>query len=54
MCINNNKLEDHNAPGSRSEWSDIIQLEKFKKRWKNPKTYHVAGERCDATSRNLI
>ena len=35
LCINNNKLEDHNAPESRLEWSDIIfqvyQMEAAKK-----------------------
>ena len=24
VCVNNNKLEDHNAPKSRLEWSDIM------------------------------
>ena len=24
VCVNNNKLEDHNAPESRLEWSDIM------------------------------
>ena len=35
VCINNDKSEDHNAPGSRLEWSDIIfqvyQMEAAKK-----------------------
>ena len=35
LCINNNKLEDHNAPESWFEWSDIIfqvyQMEAAKK-----------------------